>query len=144
MGDSAYELYIKSTDPDRINNTGYFVTDTGYAFSSLNQENYNFWSAYATIFKSSMKLRYPSGDGVIRKDNSGSVYIGSIYQIDLYAIWKANVYAVELNFNDVTKKAVNDDSKNNGSTYANLALGRPTLFTSYTWNGTTINGNTLL
>ncbi len=131
LGVAGYEIYIKSSHTDRKDTTGYFVTDTGNAFSSIGgQENYNFWSAYSTIFKQSMKHRYPAGEYAFSASG------GTKYSIDLYAIWKANVYAVELNFNDVNQKMVNNNDKTNGSTYANLALGRPKSYDGYIWNDT--------
>lgn len=104
-----YDFYVKSLDAIKAKDTGYFVTDTGHSFGGTEQ-NYNFWSAYADIFK-----EYMSDD--TRSD---------IYEIDLYAIWKANTYAVELNFNDY--------AESHGSSSAYLAHGRNSV--TNLWSGT--------
>lgn len=113
LGSISSDFYIKSTDPERQNSTGYFITDTGHTVT----ENYNFWSSYATEFKNTMTGRR----------------VTSSIEIDLYAIWKANVYAVELNFND----SVSNNSVKNGTTAANIGLGHHSSFDSYYWNGKT-------
>ncbi len=113
-----YEFYVKSQNSARTSTTGYFITDTGYA-NGINQENYNFWSAHADKFKESF----------------GDKAKGSKYDVDLYAVWKANVYAVELNFND-------EHDAQNGSTSAHLSEGIVDItnkdLDTYVWNNTTV------
>ncbi len=82
-----YDYYIPN---------GYFITDTGYSNRNDNLVNkYNFWSAYAETFFDKVGKRF---------DNNNSVS----YNIDLYAIWKPNVYKISLN--------LNSSYSNNGST----------------------------
>ena len=78
-----------------------FVTDTGYAVASEVTENYNFWLSYLDIFQETNHYQHING-------------IGHTFDIDLYAVWKANTYLVKLNFND--------SNNSNGSTYAQLGL----------------------
>lgn len=99
-----YDFYVKSSVDQRKETTGYFITDTG----SVASENYNFWSAYANLFINpanvnlGIKTNYPLMDSKL--------------VVKMYAIWKANVYSVEINMNDV--------GESNGSTTASMAFGR--------------------
>lgn len=132
LGNVGYDYYVKSkvysaetadiAEVNRRDTTGYFITDTGFASLSSNEENYNFWSAYASVFKKSMKYSIYTGDS-------------AIYQVSLYALWKSNVYAVELDFNDANEMngRNNNDNNLNGSTKSEFAL--KTSATDYIWSG---------
>lgn len=132
LGSVGYDYYIKSkvysaetesvAEVNRRDTTGYFITDTGFASLSSNEENYNFWSAYASEFKQSMKYSIYTG-------------VSAIYQINLYALWKSNVYAVELDFNDANEINGRNNNNNNlnGSTKSEFAF--KTSATDYIWNG---------
>lgn len=133
FGSSGYDFYIKSKDNGRNGTTGYFITDTGFSET----ENYNFWSAYADIFKLGMAGRTPT-------DLVGNVnFINNLFKISLYAIWKANVYAVELDLNDATEMNGRTSTSNtlNGSTTSEFAFRDSSgAGNTYIWNNT--NGKT--
>lgn len=99
-----YDFYVKSSADQRKETTGYFITDTG----SVASENYNFWSVYANLFIK------PSNAHLGIKTNYP--LMNSKLVVEMYAIWKANVYSVEINMNDV--------EETNGSTTASMAFGR--------------------
>lgn len=111
----SYDFYVKSkTNPTM---SGYFITDTGYSgaiasadrskYNSYNYssriENYNFWVTYSSYFKATMT-------GTQLDSN----YVANNCKIDLYGVWKANVYSLKFN--------ANDKANNNGSTSASLNI----------------------
>ena len=111
-----YDFYVKSSDSDRVLKTGYFITDTGNAYveTSLRNENYNFWSVYARDFISKLGSRTEF-----------------TFVFDMYAIWKANVYAVEVE--------MNDKNNSNGSSNAYIALqGQRFGYSDYIWNSSVV------
>lgn len=120
VGSYGYDFYVKSSHADRKNTTGYFITDTGYS----DTENYNFWAVYANLFAGKEKNGISTSE--ILKDSNSN------FKITLYAVWKANVYAVEINMNDF--------NESNGSTAASMALGRNG--NSLRWNGDIADGET--
>ena len=110
----SYDFYIKSSlYPE---SSGYFITDTGYTgaigsasrenYNSYNYsskiENYNFWTVYSKIF-----TRYLTGT------QYSTTYVENNNVMNLYGVWKANVYALTFDTNDYT-------NGNNGSTPASL------------------------
>lgn len=111
----SYDFYVKSkTNPTM---SGYFITDTGYsgAIASADRskynsydyssriENYNFWVTYSSYFIKTMT-------GTQLDSN----YVANNYKIDLYGVWKANVYSLKFN--------TNDKAYSNGSTSASLNI----------------------
>lgn len=125
-----YDFYVKSLHDDRRNITGYFITDTGYSVARNNgldsnasagvQENYNFWSAYSEVFKSKFV-------------NNFDLYRGSAYEIDMWAIWKADVYSVQLNFNDLAKASGSTDAQ--FAQYDKSFIPNSLSRVGYKWNG---------
>lgn len=110
----SYDFYVKSSlYPER---SGYFITDSGYTgaidsksrnnYSAYNYssriENYNFWTVYSKIFTKYLTGEQPS-TSTVTNDNI----------INLYGIWKANVYALKFDTNDF-------ENGNNGSTPSSL------------------------
>ena len=114
-----YDFYVKSSVEQRKETTGYFITDTG----SVASENYNFWSVYANMFTD------PANENLGIK--TSCPLMTENFVVNLYAIWKANVYSVEINMNDVNEA--------NGSTTASMAFGRNqnglTHFNDMRWDG---------
>ena len=91
---TSYDFYIKSSNTLYTNDTGYFLTDTGYK----SNENYNFWSAYIDKFAPS----------VGRFNSESAEATRALKTISLYGVWKPNTYSLTFN--------VNDKNKDNGST----------------------------
>ena len=120
LEDYGYDFYVKSQTSERNAQTGYFITDTGNVRSGK-VENYNFWSVYASVFSSTLADAY--------RTTIASGTTSYVYNIDLFAIWKANTYAVEMNFNDFAKA--------NGSSSATLAQSKNS--SDYKWHDNVTN-----
>ncbi len=73
-------------------NGAYFMTDTGFKAGDTYQ-NYNFYSDYAIIFDKAMSKSHE------RHQNDTFENTGRV--ISLYAVWKANTYAIEFDINNV-------------------------------------------
>lgn len=113
------DFYIKSSNY-KIE-TGLFLTDTGYSGAKINSdqaknvykkyassiENYNFWSVYAWLF-----TKYMNGD----IETNVTYKAGN--EINLYGIWKANVYSLKFSTNDYDV----DSSISNGTTKSSLNI----------------------
>lgn len=129
---NSYDFYVKSKENPTM--SGYFITDTGYSGAITNDrsnynsysyssriENYNFWAAYSRIFTANMCVQLDSD------------YVMNNYVIDLYGIWKANVYSLKFNTNDAkydngsTPASLNVISSGSGSDYS----GRLTTHSNY-------------
>lgn len=88
-----YHFYFYSFDNNPCRafyvKNGYFVTDTGYN-SGAQQENYNFFGNYALAFSANIINEWQT-----RNEDS------EVLEIDLYAIFKANVYTIQFDVNNV-------------------------------------------
>ena len=65
----------------------YFMTDTGFKAEGDNCQNYNFFADYITIFSNNLSVTHNKA-------------VAGMDIIHLYAIWKANTYAIEFDVNN--------------------------------------------
>jgi hypothetical protein len=101
---NSYDFYI--IEDGKFN----FITDTG----TQSTENYNFWSAYAEFFTYNIGHYKNINNNTdvltwMHLDNLANV------TVKLYAVWKANTYMLEFDFND------SESENKNGSTTASVS-----------------------
>ncbi len=99
----AYRTYSNATFDDIYYNKpygafyadgGYFVTDTGIKNPGLTAQNYNFYADYVDVFARHISQTHMNYQNELASDNLVS------RTIKLYAIWKANTYAIEFDVNN--------------------------------------------
>ena len=103
---------------------GYFITDTGIKGNVANQQNYNFWCNYVTEFAVTMGNYY-------QQNKSGLLTRSAGRYMDLYALFKVNVYTVKFNANIAGDKYYD-------YTVGTVALTNSTIKTTTTF-ATTLN-----
>lgn len=73
---------------------GYFMTDTGIKTPGVNAQNYNFYADYISVFS-----RHISQSHLLYQNKNNTSNLAKRV-IKLYAIWKANTYAIEFDVNN--------------------------------------------